>query len=223
MTTDQRQVAMDLVTATVGVCAITVTILLVVAWLSGSRTRVPERPNREVADWRTYATVGNRVGPADAPVTIVAWGDYECPACAAFERNLRQVMSMYHDEVAVVHRHWPLESHRYAYTAARAAECAAVQGRFAEFHAQLFENPNWIGDAFERFADNADVPDMDRFRACNRDTSPVASIERDIEAVKRLGGWGTPTVLLNGTQLGEIPGLKDLEDLIAAAVGATQR
>jgi protein-disulfide isomerase len=87
----------------------------------------------------------------------------------------------------------------------------------------LFENPNWIGDAFERFADNADVPDMDRFRACNRDTSPVASIERDIEAVKRLGGWGTPTVLLNGTQLGEIPGLKDLEDLIAAAVGATQR
>ncbi len=95
------------------------------------------------------------LGPASAPVTILVYGDYQCPGCALLSLNLEQVRLLHLQEVRVVYRHFPLSgaSHDKSGLAIRAAEAADLQGRFWEMHHLLFaRQAEWIGltpEAFE--------------------------------------------------------------------------
>jgi len=82
-------------------------------------------------------------GPENAPITIVEFSDFQCPFCSRALPTVNQVMSAYKDKVRLVYKHMPLVSlHPRAHITAQAAECAKDQGKFWEFHDQLFEKQN---------------------------------------------------------------------------------
>jgi protein-disulfide isomerase len=156
-----------------------------------------------VEGWERYAADGrHRQGSADARITVVEFGDYQCPACRSVEPHLRAALRHFGSELTFIYRHWPLERHALAYPAARAAECAADQGHFWPFHELLYTDDTWLtGDAqaeFMRFAAQVQLRDLDKFQACTNQTEPVAAIETDIETALAIGGGGTPTWVING-------------------------
>jgi protein-disulfide isomerase len=154
-------------------------------------------------EWEQVSSTGHRMGPDDAEVTVVVFSDFQCPACGTFAvKTYPQFRDKHPGQVALVFRHWPLRSHRLAYPAARAAECAAAQDRFEEFHDLLFSDQQSVGiKPFDVFAREAGVPDLDTFSSCYLRQDPVPAIERDMEMAQQIGGTGTPTVVVNGWSL----------------------
>ncbi len=176
------------------------------------------RQPRVVADWRSYLEGGHRIGPQAAKLTILEFGDYECPACAQFAKALKAFEALHPNEVALIYRHWPLEYHRLAYPAARAAECAGSQGRFSEYHSLLFAKHDSLGlIPFVELAERAGVSDLNGFAACSKMSAPVPSIQQSTAAVVRLGAPGTPALLVNGILLATLPDSALLERLLAGS------
>jgi protein-disulfide isomerase len=122
------------------------------------------------------------------------------------------VEPQFEGDVQLIYRHWPLDYHRSAYAAARAAECAGKQDLYEPYHNMLFANPRRLGD-WEELAALAHIPDMVAFGACARDTEPVPAVDRDVAAAMALGARGTPTVIVDGLYLGMPPDSADLADL----------
>jgi protein-disulfide isomerase/uncharacterized membrane protein len=159
--------------------------------------------------------IGYRKGPADAPVCIVEFSDFECPHCAQAFRDLRDLVRARPD-VSVVFRHFPLDPscnalvqggrHRNACLAACAAECADQQGRFWEYHDVLFENQEHLErESLFRYARDMRL-DLGAFRTCLDDPATRARIGVDVEAGARVGVRQTPTLVINGRT---IPGALD--------------
>ena len=92
--------------------------------------------------WRDALAAGIRLGPADAPVQVVEFADFQCPYCARFELTVKTVREKYPDQVAFTFAHMPLPQHGFAESAARAAECADSQGRFEAMRVALHVNPD---------------------------------------------------------------------------------
>lgn len=190
----------------------------------GAGTRSPAQ-QRQVADWRSYASTGHRVGPDSATVTIVEYEDFECPVCGEFNRGpFKDVASRFPGRVAVVHKHWPLPMHRLAYPAARAAECASEQGRFEEYRQLLYDKQDSLGlKTFQEFAVSAGIGDLPRFNACYSNSKRVGVIEHDINEAKALGAHGTPTLMINGLMLVGAPDSIELERYIKQAIAVASR
>ena len=164
----------------------------------------PTNPPGEitVTDWQRYADGGHRLGPETAAVTIIEFGDYQCPFCRASVPHLEAIRSRYGDEVALVYRHFPLPGHSSAFPAARAAECAGQQDRFWEFHELLYSTEGWIGDTsgarLEELAERAGVAGVEEFVNCLDGAKGDDAVDADMAAGRRLGIAGTPTFLVNG-------------------------
>jgi protein-disulfide isomerase len=178
----------------------------------------------QVENWDLVKSRGHRIGPADAPVVVVEFGDFLCPFCKRFELEVMPaILKQYPTEVAYVYRHWPLAArHPQAYGAARAAECAAAEGRFFELKRAMMEQRDSIGKRpVMLFANDAGIKDRKAFSACLADsTKPHPGIEADIREVKRIGGSGTPTVVVNGKRLIGTPDTSVMNAEIRAALTA---
>ncbi len=202
-------------------CALVVTALVVRRQLAspsaGERQSGPPTP---VSGWIKLVAGGHRMGPAGAPVTILEFADFECPFCRAFtEGALRAIRAEYPTTVAVIFREWPLPYHQYARQAAQAAECAADQGRFESFHAALYAKQDSLGlKSFTQFAAEAGVPDTIAFAQCATSTMPVPAIDSDIAAARRAGGAGTPTIIINGLLIHDLPDSAGLDSLVRQAI-----
>jgi len=184
-------------------------------------------PTHLVSEFDTIANKGHRFGPADAPVTIVEFADFECPVCRGFElHTLRPVQAAYKDKVAIVYRQWPLPYHRFALPAARAAECAGAQGRFEQIHDLMFAKQDSLGlKSFAEFAVESGVADTAAFNRCAASTSPMPSVDADIAAARGLKLFGTPSIIVNGYVIGTVPDKDGLDSLIRvslARAGARQ-
>src|SRR5579859_7965349 len=86
------------------------------------------------------------VGPADAPLTLVEYGDFECPFCARSYPAVKAIRRELGDRLRFVYRHFPRPEHPHARHAAEASEAAAAQGRFWQMHDTLFEHQNALAD-----------------------------------------------------------------------------
>ncbi|MEX2376129.1 MAG: thioredoxin domain-containing protein [Dehalococcoidia bacterium] len=156
-----------------------------------------------VENWRGYTETSHRLGPDDARITIVEWGDYECPFCRSSAPHLSRAARR-NPDLAVVYRHLPLPGHMVAYPAAIAAECAGNQGRFWEYHDLLYSNDSWQSNqgrgtgAFEELAVLAGVQDLPVFLACIEEEAPAERISQDIAAASELALRSTPSFLVNG-------------------------
>jgi protein-disulfide isomerase len=142
-------------------------------------------------------------GPAGAKVTIVEFSDFECPACRVAEAPMRAILKLYEGKVRLVFKHFPLERmHRFARPAAIASECAGKQGKFWEFHHDLYDNqPQWPTEKFEErmaaFARNAKL-DAAAWDACRKDPAVDAAVTADAKDGENAWVGSTPTFFING-------------------------
>lgn len=154
-------------------------------------------------------------GKPDAPVTIVAFSDYECPYCKRGEQVIEQVMEHYGDSVVYYHRDYPLPFHPNAGPAAEAARCAAEQDRYWDYHTMLFVQTA-DGLSKERFVEIADALDLDRakFDECIDSGRFTAVVAADMEYGASIGVQGTPAFFVNGRMLSGAQGFDRFESLI---------
>ena len=161
------------------------------------------------------------VGHAPAPVTLVEYGDYECPFCAAAQPNVREVLRSGGDSICFAFRHFPLsEVHPRARLAAEAAEAAAAQGRFWQMHELLFANQQALMPADLLTYAAAIRLDIDRFAADLEGHRYAPAVREHFLSGLRSGVNGTPTFFVNGLRHN---GAYDLESLLnAVALGSAR-
>lgn len=147
-------------------------------------------------------------GKSDAPVTLVEYTDFQCPACGAYYPILNQLSQEMGDKLKIVIRHYPLmQIHKNALPAARAAEAAGRQGKFWEMYDLLFINQaewsnadNPMMSLFPSYAGRSGI-DIERFRADMADTTLDDKITKDRETGNEMKINGTPSFFLNGEKL----------------------
>ena len=159
-------------------------------------------------------------GPAEALVTVVEYGDFECPYCGQAEPVIRELLADF-GEVRYVWRHLPLtDVHPRAQLAAEAAEAAAGQGEFWRMHDLLFDHQQDLRPTdLIGYADELGL-DVERFRSELRDHTHAARIAEAVESASLSGVSGTPTFFINGQRH---YGAYDLDTLTAAVKTAKAR
>ena len=139
-------------------------------------------------------------GPDDAPVTLVEYGDFQCPYCGEAYPVVNELRARFGDQLRFVFRHMPLSDlHPRAPFAAEAAEAAAGQGCFWEMHDRLFEHQHELEDSDLRaHAEAVGVADGARFDAELRDRAHAARVEEDYRSGAESGVPSTPRFFVNG-------------------------
>jgi len=153
-------------------------------------------------------------GVEDAPVTLVEFGDYECPYCGRAYPVVQEIQRRMGDGLRFVYRHFPLDSvHPRARRAAEAAEAAAVQGRFWEMHDLLFDNQEALAEEdLRRYARELGL-DLVSFEEDLAKRRYAELVEEEVRSGERSGVEGTPTFFINGVRH---EGSHDLETLLVA-------
>ena len=160
-------------------------------------------------------------GSHSAPVTLVEYGDYECPYCGRAEVAIRELLSSFGDDLRYVWRNLPLNDvHLHAQLAAEAAEAAAEQGAFWEMHDLLLSHQDALemGD-LGGYAETLGL-DAERFWRALEEHRNRARVERDVASADASGVGGTPTFFINGTRH---EGAYDVETLTAEVRSARWR
>ncbi|ABP52658.1 DsbA family protein [Salinispora tropica] len=159
----------------------------------------------------------------DGRVTLVEFLDFECGPCAAAYPTVKEILADYEGQITFVVRYFPISSHPNAELAARAAESAANQDRFAEMYQLLFENQNaWSRqdepqtEVFLGYARTLGL-DIDRFQRDLDDPATAARVAKDRTDGEAVGVQGTPTFFLNGEPLSDLR-KDDLTTMIDAAL-----
>ena len=140
-------------------------------------------------------------GPADAAVTLVEYGDYQCPYCGAAYPIIKEVQARMGARLRFVFRNFPITtSHPDAEQAAEAAEAAAAQGRFWEMHDLLYENQQRLrADDLRAYAEKLEL-DVEAFRKELAEHVHIARVREDFMSGVRSGVNGTPTFYVNGVR-----------------------
>lgn len=138
-------------------------------------------------------------GPLDAPVTLVEYGDFECPYCGRAERVVRDLVQNFGDDLAFVFRHLPLvDVHEHARLAAEAVEAAGSQGRFWEMHDILMGHQSDLSDKDVLGYARELGLDVEAFEEEVFERHHAARVDRDVASADASGAAGTPTFFLNG-------------------------
>lgn len=145
-------------------------------------------------------------GNPDAAVTLVEFSDFQCPACAAFQPVLDEIVAQFGDSLKIEFKHFPLPIHSLAEPAARAAEAAGQQDAFFEFHDLLYANqqtwansPNPTG-MFTQYAEELGL-DLEKFKVQSRASMIKDRVREDLQEARSLGLTGTPSFFLNGERM----------------------
>jgi protein-disulfide isomerase len=140
-------------------------------------------------------------GPSDAAVTLLEYGDYECPYCGAAYPIIKQVQETMGERLRFVFRNFPITTaHPHAEQAAEAAEAAAAQGKFWPMHDLLYENQERLEtDDLVDYAGRLGL-DVERFRRELADHTHAARVHDDFMSGVRSGVNGTPTFYIDGTR-----------------------
>jgi protein-disulfide isomerase len=157
-------------------------------------------------------------GAPDAPLTLVEYGDYDCPYTVRAHAVVRGLRRRLGDRLRFVFRAFPLTRiHAHAQAAAEAAEAAAAQGRFWEMHDRLFEARRRLEDADLRGYAKEIGLDVERFRRETEEHAHAGRVREDLRSGLRSGVRGTPTFFINGIRH---DGPNDFETLLAALENA---
>ena len=143
------------------------------------------------------------LGPDDAPITIIEFSDYQCPACAKFHNEtFEQLIENYGDVIRFVYRDFPLNMHPQAYPAAEAANCAGDQDKYWDFHDKLFSSNQQLfsESVYIQFAEELEL-DMSIFQECIDNDKHIPEIQADYAAAQEWGIRYSPTFYVNGIQL----------------------
>jgi protein-disulfide isomerase len=161
----------------------------------------------------------NTIEQSGAKITLVEFGDYQCPACAAAHPIVKQILSNYEGRITFVFRHFPLSSHKNARDAARAAEAAGSQGKYWEMHYKLYGNQEeWANsnnpiDIFAKYAGGLNL-DVELFKKEAQSSKFDEKINGDQSDGIELQVNSTPTFFFNGEKLQGVPEYNSLKERI---------
>jgi len=211
--------------------AITTTVLLIVGmvivWKTTGGAKAPsvsatvDAPidiKPELYDKVVREDSWTRQGAKDAKVTVVEYGDFQCPACGAVYQPLKELEEEYKDKsVRFVYRHFPLtQIHPFAYRAAEAAEAAGDQGKFFEMHDKTYENQTKLTDDDLKSYAQAVVPDFAKWEEDFKSGKYRARVDQDMADANILGASSTPTFIVNNKIIAHGQGLSNLRAVIEA-------
>lgn len=151
---------------------------------------------------------------AETP-TVVVFSDYQCPACATWNRFLDEFVAGVQPTVRIVWRHFPLQSiHPQAFDAARAAECGGEQGLFNELKTGLYREQSALGRKAWRDFAGATPLDHQRFEGCMSSPQAAEAVRADISLGLAIGVTATPTFIIDGQLYRRPPSLERLRQLV---------
>ncbi len=167
------------------------------------------------------AATDHVLGPATARLTLVEYGDFECPSCGQAHPAVKILRDRFGSQVRFVFRHFPLrEVHPHAELAAEAAEAAGAQGQFWAFHDLLFAHQQHLGAAhLQSYAEQLGL-DIPRFENELRDHVYLQRVQEQMQGAVALRVRATPTFFLNGEFCDVSFGLAHLQQRIEKALGA---
>jgi protein-disulfide isomerase len=166
-------------------------------------------------------------GEGKKGVTLIEYGDFQCPACGAYFPLVRQLKEKYKEDITFQFRHFPLvEIHQNALIASRAAEAAGMQDKFWEMHDLLYENQkSWEGSStaskfFEDYAAQLSL-NLDKFKSDMFSDTVNRIIQADRAEGKKQGFSSTPTFVLDGKKIEQNPrDFESFDKLIADTIAA---
>jgi protein-disulfide isomerase len=141
-------------------------------------------------------------------VTILEFSDFECPYCRAAQPALKRIMERWPGRVRRVFKHFPLEQHPRAMTAARASVCADRQGGFWALHDRIFANPGALDETFLRSAAADAGLNVGDFDGCMRSAEVAEHVRKDVLVGRLAGVSGTPSFFINGQPVSGAAGLE---------------
>jgi len=163
----------------------------------------------------------NSKGPENAPVTIIEYSDFQCPYCSkAYQTMEKDILKKYGKKVRFIFKHYPLDFHPWAMSAAIAAECAALQKKdvFWKLYSNFFEkqteiNPDNIKSKVMEWISKEGI-DRGKFEKCYDNQETKAKVEKDRQEGMSLGVTGTPGFFVNGIFLGGALPKEKFEEII---------
>jgi protein-disulfide isomerase len=188
-----------------------------------SSSGAAETPRQAPPERYSVAIAGNPTrGPADAPVTIIEFSDFQCPFCKRFhDETLPALLKKYEGKIRFVYRDFPIrEIHANAQGAAEAAQCANDQQKYWEYHDLLFQNQDHLQRAdFLAYARQLNL-DVKTFQDCYDRAKYAVEVQEDVKAGQALGIGGTPTFFINGRPLVGAQPLSAFSAIIDAELAA---
>jgi protein-disulfide isomerase len=159
------------------------------------------------------------LGSEHARVTLIEYGDFECPSCKVAATTPKLLLDRYPNKIRFIFRHFPLQdAHPHAVMAAEVAEAAAGQGKFWSMHDVLFQNQAHLKDKdLHRYAVDIGM-DMARYTAEMDDRIYLQKVREHVEGARRSHIRATPTFFLDGVVQDISFGMKALHDAVASAV-----
>jgi protein-disulfide isomerase len=140
-------------------------------------------------------------GPANAPIEMIEFSDFQCPYCQRATPTVKQVLDTYGNRVRLVYRNYPLPNHPNAKPAAEAAQCANEQGKFWPYHDRLFAVPGKLSDADLKQSAAELGLDTGKFNTCFDGHKYQSVVDADVQAGVAAGVSGTPAFFINGRAL----------------------
>lgn len=183
--------------ALTGFALITLASLMILGWSSQVES-VGDGASREVAIDLSTARIS---GVPDAKVRLVVFSDFQCPICARLAPVLKRIREEFPSDVMIAYRYFPVEDHERAFPAAVAAECAAQQGAFWEYHDRLFAGGGDLSDArFLLIAESLGL-DQVQFQTCLSSGEARKRVEASYADAVKHGLPGVPLIFLNGVMV----------------------
>ena len=181
-----------------------------IVWMGKSSDTPPFNgdPNQII----TAGPIADHVsGPSEGKLTLIEYGDFQCPACYKMYPSVHDLTTNYPDKITFVFRNFPLtDKHPNALAAATAAEAAGLQGKYYDMYDMLYQSqPSWQGASvsdrtatFQNYAEQLGL-DAEKFKADLASKDISDKINRDISLAKAAKLSGTPTFVLNGQKVDE--------------------
>ena len=159
---------------------------------------LPARPMR--LDPPVHPEYDHIRGPVDAPLTLVEYGDFECPFCSTATGSVHELEARFGDQLRYVFRHLPLDVHPHAPLAAEASEAAAAQGKFWEMYDQLYSHQNQLTERDLLAHASAIGLDVERFARDLIESRYADEVRYHVRSAEDSGVGGTPTFFVNGVR-----------------------
>jgi len=196
-----------------GILVATLVIIVGGAFVFSSKSKPPTQVVTEPE--RLVRASSPILGPADAKVTIVEFGDFQCPACGALYPTLKQLKEKNKDKsVRFVYRHFPLSNHEFALPAAEAAVEAQQQGKFWEYHDVLFEHQDKLTRSdLEGYAQQLGL-NMEAFKQAVQDNTHRDRVLEDRGDGQALHIAGTPSLFINNRAYNGTYSVEEMQKVI---------
>ncbi len=207
----------------IGISVVTIAIVVGAAFFMGGKSSPTSNSepiqNKDVL----VRSDSHKIEAKGAKVTLVEFGDFQCPACGAAYPTITQVLEEYKGKINFVFRQFPLPMHKNAKAAAYAAEAAGEQGKFFEMYDKIYENQADWGESdkamefFIKYATDIKL-DMDKFKTDAASKKYEKKVQKDIDDGYAAGVNSTPTFFINGIPQESGMQLNDYKEAIDSAI-----